>query len=388
MRLTDLFVNDGPRHPLGQRDLQAAFAADIRTNLDLFTVVEATNVYEYVKGLPGGDLYELPCAAPPHDLMLIEWRQHNGKGVLIEAMAHDGVLDGHFLIGNQQELPQVGANGYRPLRRPTPPVCGRCAAGKHDKCLDRGYWIDWENRRTSSGPECSCDCWREGRGHPHPDMWLSNHLPDQAAWDNVRWTWRLDMYQEDHGTIYGPLSMTHAALDRWGQLLDVTYELTVPNEELLEAVTLHPFSVFLHTLNFMQCANIRTVYVQPPEKLARKHRKRGHVKQGLVGYHVLRISPSGPAQQSRSNGNGEASGLVAFHPVRGEFHHYGDCCPGLHPPKGLLFGRHTGRFWVPAHVRGNPERGVIVRDFELEPVEDVPWKPMTGPGGSPGATTA
>jgi hypothetical protein len=35
-------------------------------------------------------------------------------------------------------------------------VCGRCKRGRHDKCLDRGYWVDFEEGDVRV---CACDCW-------------------------------------------------------------------------------------------------------------------------------------------------------------------------------------------------------------------------------------
>lgn len=363
MRYTDLLVNGHWRHPLTRERAPKAQAEFIRDGLYRYTVIDATNVYEYVAGLGESDLYELPCGAPPHVLLYVEWRQHNGKGILLHAVSADRREGGPFLIGNQvPDGRHTGANGFKVLRHPNQPFCQLCLDGNHDACIER-YWLTRQHR------PCGCSCWSTGI----TQMWLSDHLPDQAAWNKVRWVWTVDMWQEDFGEVYGPLSCTRAALDEWGRLIDVTYEINIePDGEALQMLSLHPFAVFLHTLNFMQCANIRTEYIQPSDKLSRSLRKKGRIKDKLVGYHVLRIASSGPATKERSSGNG-SSNLVAFHPVRGEFHHYGDCCPGLHPPKGLLFGKHTGRFWVPAHVRGNPERGTVTQSFEMKPVTEVPW---------------
>lgn len=46
-------------------------------------------------------------------------------------------------------------------------------------------------------------------------------------------------------------------------------------------------------------------------------------------------------------------------------HHYGDCCPGRHEPRGLLFGERTGRVWVPQHARGDAEMGTTRQTFHL-----------------------
>lgn len=33
--------------------------------------------------------------------------------------------------------------------------------------------------------------------------------------------------------------------------------------------------------------------------------------------------------------------------------------------KGLLFGKHEGVYWVPQHLRGDPERGTVISDYEI-----------------------
>ena len=49
----------------------------------------------------------------------------------------------------------------------------------------------------------------------------------------------------------------------------------------------------------------------------------------------------------------------ALHICRGHFATYS--------PDKPLFGKHAGTFWVPAHVRGNAERGVVAKDYRVLP---------------------
>ena len=34
--------------------------------------------------------------------------------------------------------------------------------------------------------------------------------------------------------------------------------------------------------------------------------------------------------------------------------------------KGLLFGKHTATVWIPMHVRGNTEEGIVVKDYAVK----------------------
>lgn len=329
MKLADLILNKGLTDPdewarTGHRgEAEVSVQAAVRAA----TIVEATNVYRYCREMPPTELYDLPCGAPPHDMMFVEWNQNNGRRLGTLGM----IRNGPFRIGLQVPSEVIGSNGFRNLRPPD---------------------FDLSNVREAI------------------PMWVSDNMPDQAMWDRVRWVWGVGVFQEDRGQVVGPLATMRGALDQWGRLLDCVYEVHIDTKRGidLDSLTLHPFAIFLTTMNFMQCANIELTYVEPPAALSRKHRKRGKLQPGqdLVRYHTLQIRPAGAGTRNRGR-SGPSRDLVAFHPVRGEFHHYGDCCPGLHPPKGLLFGKLTGRFWVPAHVRGNPERGAIKQDFVVEP---------------------
>lgn len=326
MRLADLILSHGVRMPpssqLDQTDLpelEAGLSASARDHLLRSPVIVATNVYEYVRNRANElDIYALPCAAPPFPDLWLEYEQRNGKQVGLAAI----VDTGPFALGEPQG--PRGENGFVRLS-PTP--------GEGDR-----------------------------------GMWLSDNLPDRAAWEKVRWLWTMQLYQSD-GRLqpYGPITMQMVALDEWGGLLDLTYHFRVPipdGEEPPHSMTLNPLEIFITTINLMQCANIRTVYVDPPAALSRKHRRKGHLNRDMVRYGVLQIGWEGPEQRVRSPARGSQN-LLDLHLVKGSIHHYGNCCPGRHPPKGLYFGKREGRIWVPSHVRGDPDRGVIVNDFEV-----------------------
>jgi len=53
----------------------------------------------------------------------------------------------------------------------------------------------------------------------------------------------------------------------------------------------------------------------------------------------------------------------ALHICRGHFSHYTEDKP--------LFGKYSGQFWIPAHVRGTTESGQIVKDYKVKAPRDV-----------------
>ena len=110
-------------------------------------------------------------------------------------------------------------------------------------------------------------------------------------------------------------------------------------------------------LSFMHCRNVKVVEEIPPPKLSKKHEKKHGVP--LFRYHVLKIDHMKTVLEKE--GHASSEGLKkALHICRGHFATYGK------DGKGLLFGRHAGRYWIPMHTRGNPELGVVEKDYDVK----------------------
>jgi hypothetical protein len=106
-------------------------------------------------------------------------------------------------------------------------------------------------------------------------------------------------------------------------------------------------------LKLLDSKNISTVNNLPPEKLNKKRIKSG--KQPLFTYKTLIIKPTGKMQEAQA-----AQGLWdnRIHLCRGHFKEYTKERP--------LFGRITGRFWWQPSVRGNKEKGVVMKDYVVK----------------------
>jgi hypothetical protein len=106
-------------------------------------------------------------------------------------------------------------------------------------------------------------------------------------------------------------------------------------------------------LTLLNCKNITTQTTLPPLKLNKKRIKSG--KQPLFTYKTLVIKPTGKKQESQ-----QSQGLWdnRIHLCRGHFKEYTAEKP--------LFGRITGRFWWQPSVRGNKEKGVVIKDYKVE----------------------
>ena len=109
--------------------------------------------------------------------------------------------------------------------------------------------------------------------------------------------------------------------------------------------------VMAQFLRILSCKNIRTVKNHPDERIQKKRAKKG--KPPLVSYYTLQLGPVSAKGEAR--GGGGWSNRVHF--VRGHMREYTAAAP--------LFGKIVGRFWVAPHARGDKEKGMIVKDYEI-----------------------
>lgn len=103
-------------------------------------------------------------------------------------------------------------------------------------------------------------------------------------------------------------------------------------------------------IGMMNCRNVTTVDVIPQPRVTKKQRR---PRAAAISYSTIVL----PAPR---NGGGSSSGgddPRGVHLVRGHFATYTTDAP--------LFGKLTGTYWRPWHVRGNPEHGAVVSDYQV-----------------------
>jgi hypothetical protein len=105
-------------------------------------------------------------------------------------------------------------------------------------------------------------------------------------------------------------------------------------------------------LRWLVAKNITLVPHQFSKK-TRKHFKR--TKKGTQKYYTLGITTSMKRYESIPTGK---EGNTPLHLCRGHLKHYTEEKP--------LFGKYSGTFFIPAHVRGNKKNGVVIKNYKLK----------------------
>lgn len=114
----------------------------------------------------------------------------------------------------------------------------------------------------------------------------------------------------------------------------------------------------LLTISFLHCRNVTAENVTPPAKRihTKAQKRRGEQSYQPVPYKVLNIRPMQEILKRTSQEQGVGT-VKALHICRGSFATYTE--------EGKLFGKYTGRFWRPMHVKGSKTQGVATKDYNI-----------------------
>lgn len=106
---------------------------------------------------------------------------------------------------------------------------------------------------------------------------------------------------------------------------------------------------------FSHCKNVELV-----ERLPKRHEQREAKRRGepILKYHEIVIDPKKPQKPSTGAKRNDDHPAKALHFVRGHFATYTSERP--------LFGKYTGTYWVPAHVRGDAEAGMVKSTYLVQ----------------------
>jgi hypothetical protein len=115
----------------------------------------------------------------------------------------------------------------------------------------------------------------------------------------------------------------------------------------------HP-NELLRLLLILNCKNVKTRVVAPPRKPRTSKTKRKLTQ--IFEYHTLTVKLSHSGDREVTLGQADSANRI--HLCRGHFKQYTADKP--------LFGKHTGLYFWPAHVRGRNTNGVVMKDYEVE----------------------
>jgi hypothetical protein len=218
-------------------------------------------------------------------------------------------------------------------------------------------------------------------GSGDPISAARSHLEDwnirdvgSMALDGIRWILRCRPYIEyAKGDIFGPLGVGLVTVAEDGSFLAATdgdgYAIQTLGCLPLAPDTQEPVSgpeaagslrddildPMLYSLLFIHARNVSLSENVPPPKASKRHYKRHGVP--LITYKTLEIEPLKAAL--RTEGDSKRMGLQrALHICRGHWASYSQDAP--------LFGKYSGTFWKPQHVRGASEHGEVIKDYTLK----------------------
>lgn len=170
---------------------------------------------------------------------------------------------------------------------------------------------------------------------------------------DIRWDVGIYPYFVARGCLSRPLPMVWAVLGNTGLILD---QILFDNEEINEGVkTLATYTAYvIHVANSMlNCKNVSTVDSTATDAPPAKWQRR--MKTPEIRYSRIKID--GFTSEAKTQGGGIDGHNKAWHICRGNFATYTDKAP--------LFGKYTGRYWRPQHVKGDKKHGEVHSTHEI-----------------------
>lgn len=319
----------------------------------------ADNVARYTQAKIGYVLEEFPSLAPPWPTFWIEYVSSTGRqrrGVLVRDLDGEPGVEGAAAAA----IADARANGYTDDIRWVIELTLVIEDERHRLMGPMG----WTVLALDPGGRCVGNRWVMGipLGKTDPLADVDTSLPPIDRNDKKAVAGRVQEAKRLLAILNEQSAIVKEDADRLDHAVNVAQgvfgdqSVTYSDDRLISGL-LPAFQ----SIAFLHCKNAVVDEVEPPAKLSARHR-REHGRP-LLRFQTVRLEvPRSRHERHASNGTGDNR---ALHIVPGHFAHYGDCCPGTHDAHGLLFGRLSGVYWMPQHMRGNPERGAVQTDYDL-----------------------
>jgi len=192
--------------------------------------------------------------------------------------------------------------------------------------------------------------------------WESQSGTHEIEWSRVRWMYHVFVYIGGHSgdgralPTSGPVHMWRIAVYPNGEIADINW-IHIAEKYPMEYWDMAQL-VVLGTINLGNCVNVEIVEPQRPRAERRRIERTG------VRVSELHLRPI--SKSYRGKGQPGETGLVPMHSVRGHFASYG---PDY--DRKLLFGKYAGRYWIPAHARGNPDVGETDQRYTVDVAKET-----------------
>lgn len=137
-------------------------------------------------------------------------------------------------------------------------------------------------------------------------------------------------------------------------------------------------AAIIYALDVLLVLGCKNVSLQPHDNdpaAVKRAIKRHGPNSKAYRYHILVVRAPG----ARSDSPGIDIGIMPRHVCRGHYQHYGPASIHGHVDgldRGLLFGKHAGRFYVAPFHKGNEKNGTVEKDYEIRQPKEPPADPQ------------
>lgn len=215
-------------------------------------------------------------------------------------------------------------------------------------------------------------------------QWSSEDVGHTIEWDRVKWVTSVTIWvggwsktANEPMPTQGPVFSVFIAVYGDGAPADIHWVSPFRHSPeaaayAAKAVEVWQYSVgiYLQAVTFLNCRNVAVVIPHRRRPIMRAL-QRAQVEVGEI--HVYAV---GRTVQGTRPAAGE--GGVPAHLVRGHVARYGP-----EYGRGKLFGKLSGVFWIPVHVRGDRSLGERDRSYKLDPIPGATGTESSSDAGAP-----
>jgi len=192
--------------------------------------------------------------------------------------------------------------------------------------------------------------------HDHSKAWETEN---DIRWADVRWIIESFLWlggksgDGDSFPTAGPVHLWRYAVYGTGEPADMHWYHIYPQYPMQNWDMAH--LVLLGSMNFLACRNIQLIEPHRPRAQQRRLYRQG------ISIKTISVKPVGKTYKNGNGRRGEPTNMPLTS-VRGHFASYGP-----EYGRGLLFGKLSGRFYIPQHAIGSIVNGQRTNDYELIP---------------------